>query len=478
MPPAAGHRPSLLRNPGARLGVRLLIAVVLTGVVTATAVSGAEQYVEREWDQVPTATIPAGVLAPEPEAPEEPVTFLLVGTDSRDFVETEQDAASFGDASVTTGLADAILIVRVDPDARSAFILSIPRDTWVTLPNGGEGRINEAFTDAQGGVGGLVQTITTTFGIPINHTLEIDFAGVRNIVDELGGVTLAFFTPMRDSFTGLLVEQTGNVHLDGEQALAFVRSRHAQFLIDGRWRSDPRSDLSRAERQQYFLRELARTAIDSGLDDPNRVGDLLNEAQDNLIISQDLDLDEAIGLLRVMRSVDPTDQERIETATLPVGDFVAPGGAQVLRWLPDDPATQAFLATLRGERNGSADVDPAAVALHVVDTTASPGLVDGVVAELTEDGFLPEVDTPRDVGDLLGDDAFPAPTETEIHYAPHRRFEAERVLDAMGGLGVLVRDEALKTELAGAQVLVVLRADAVDRFPANQGVPDTAATTG
>ena len=63
----------------------------------------------------------------------------------------------------------------------------------------------------------------------------------------------------------------GAVHLDGQQALAFVRSRHAQFLVDGRWRNDPRSDLSRAERQQYFLRELARTAIDSGLDDPDRV---------------------------------------------------------------------------------------------------------------------------------------------------------------------------------------------------------------
>jgi LCP family protein required for cell wall assembly len=473
MSSAAGRRPSLLRHPGTRLVVRLLIAVLLTGAVTATAVSGAEQYAQRSWDAIPVATIPEGVLAAEPEAPDEPLTFLLVGTDSRDFVESAEDQASFGDASVTTGLADAILVVRVDPEEKTAFILSIPRDTWVTLPDGREGRINEAYLDEQGGVGGLVQTISSTFGIAINHTLEINFEGVRNIVDELGGVSLAFFTPMRDFSTGLFVDATGTVHLDGDQALAFVRSRHAEFFIDGRWRNDPRSDLSRAERQQYFLRELARTAIDSGLDDPNRVSDLLELTQDNLTISADLDLDEAIGLLRVMRSVDPTDQDSIETATIPVDDFVAAGGAQVLRWLPDSPDTQAFLATLRGERTTPADIDPAATALHVVDTTASPGLVDGVVAELTEDGFVPQVDDTGDVDDLLGDDAFPAPTQTEIHYAPHRHLEAERVLDSMGGLGVLVRDEALAGELPGAQVLVVLRADAVDRFPTAAGVPST-----
>ena len=73
------------------------------------------------------------------------------------------------------------------------------------------------------------------------------------LVDGLGGITIEFEHPARDTESGLFVTETGPVELDGEQALAYVRSRHYEELIDGQWVEDPTADLGRMERQRTFL---------------------------------------------------------------------------------------------------------------------------------------------------------------------------------------------------------------------------------
>jgi LCP family protein required for cell wall assembly len=456
-----------VRHATVRLGLRLVGAIALTGIVTAASVRTSVDYLERRVDRIERAPENlARELLPVPDDPEDPVTYLLVGSDCRDCLAPGQEE-SFGSAEQEVGQrADAILLVRVDPSARRSFILSIPRDTWVELPDGREGRINAAY-DGADGITHLVDTITRTFGVTPNHTVEIDFDDVRRVVDEIGGVNLYFDKPMRDRVSSFDVFdpatfEAGVYLLNGDQSLAFVRSRHTEIYEHGRWEDNGRDapDLHRAERQQYFLRELARAVINRGLDDPGEVDSMLDLADDGgVVLSGDVDLEQVVRLMRVMRGVDPSDQDTIETATLPVDPFTAPGGAAALRWRPDDPDTLAYLAAIRGDRTSSEDVQPADVRLALSDLSTD-GSGDALAFALGASGFpAPRRVDGDDLGPLADPPVFrPAQEGTEIRYAPHRRYEAERVQSVLGDDVPLVRDERLRDELPGVEVLVIVRA--------------------
>jgi LCP family protein required for cell wall assembly len=455
-----------VRHATVRLGIRLIGAIAVTGVVTAASVRTSVEYLEREVDSIPRAPLPPGLLAPVPEDPGDPVTYLLVGSDCRGCL-GEGQVDEFGDPAQEVGQrADAILLVRVDPQERRGFILSIPRDTWVVLPSGREGRINAAY-DSPTGITDLVTTIEQTFGVLPNHTVELDFDDVRRVVDEVGGVSIYFDVPMQDCRSGLAIPidgfEPGTRVLGGDEALAFVRSRCPSYYRDGEWEPEGQDapDLHRAERQQYFLRELARAVVDHGLDSPGEVSGMLDLAHDGgVTLSADVDLQEVVALMRVMRGVDPSDADTIETATIPVEPFTAPGGAAALRWLPDDPDTIAYLAALRGERSSADDVDVAAVRVALGDL-AGDGSADAAAGALTAAGFSPPAAVPSSRLEVLADPPpfRPAQPGTEIRYAPHRRYEAERVLAALGGDVPLVRDERLRAELPGTQVLVIVRTE-------------------
>ncbi len=93
-------------------------------------------------------------------------------------------------------------------------------------------------------------------------------------MSAIGTVSLFFPTPARDKKTGLNVAEAGCQNLDGEQALAYVRSRYYEYLDKGRWKSDPTSDLGRIQRQQYFLRSIARQA--AAVKNPLRIPKILD----------------------------------------------------------------------------------------------------------------------------------------------------------------------------------------------------------
>jgi LCP family protein required for cell wall assembly len=129
-------------------------------------------------------------------------------------------------------------------------MLSIPRDLKASIPGHGTNRVNAAYV--LGGPDLLVQTIQSETGIPIHHYVEIDFAGVGAIVDSLGGVTLDFAYPGRDSKSGFTID-AGRHTLNGEQAVAYARSRHYQIFKNGEWTSTSGGDISRTGRQQEIL---------------------------------------------------------------------------------------------------------------------------------------------------------------------------------------------------------------------------------
>ncbi len=182
------------------------------------------------------------------EASGEHLTFLIVGSDSRAGLD---DLTNFGDFGGARG--DVVMLVRLDPDTSTAQMLSIPRDLYVDIPGSGKGKINAAYTI--GGPSHLVETIKTNLGVEINHYVEIDFLGFQALVDEVGGIELAFPYDARDLKSGLDVD-AGTQILDGAQALAYARSRSYQERQNGSWVSVDANDIGRTARQQEVIRAI------------------------------------------------------------------------------------------------------------------------------------------------------------------------------------------------------------------------------
>ena len=176
-----------------------------------------------------------------PKSPSgKPVNILLIGSDRRD------DARDAGDK----GRSDTMLLLRLDPQARTISMLSLPRDLYVDIPGYMKDRVNTAYTI--GGptlVGKMFQQLT---GLPVNHYIDINFVGFVNIVDKLGGIYVdvdrRYYTPLGAGFMDINL-QPGYQRLNGHQAIRFVRFRH-----------DVGSDFNRMVRQQIFLHEVERQA--------------------------------------------------------------------------------------------------------------------------------------------------------------------------------------------------------------------------
>ena len=191
-------------------------------------------------------------LADLPAELSDPRTFLLVGSDSRENL--PEDWVGYGNYGGQR--ADVIILVQVLPDEGGVQMLSIPRDTKVTI-DGTTNRINAFFGE---GAGQIVEAVSQFAQVPIHHYLEVDFAGFAGIVDAVGGIEMNFPYAARDSKSKLDVP-AGTQVLDGRTALAYARSRHYQEFRNGEWVYVDANDLGRTRRQQEVLMALL-TQID------------------------------------------------------------------------------------------------------------------------------------------------------------------------------------------------------------------------
>ncbi len=157
--------------------------------------------------------------------------------------------------------SDVLMLVTADSRNPRLALLSIPRDLYVEVPGYGQTRINAAHfwgeqVAAGGGAALAMRTVVETFGVPVDHYVRVDFDGFRSIVDAAGGIDVVVEDPIVDDAyptedygTTRIEIPSGPQHLDGEQALQFVRSRHGA------------SDFERAERQQQVIMALARKLV-------------------------------------------------------------------------------------------------------------------------------------------------------------------------------------------------------------------------
>ena len=169
-------------------------------------------YASSKFDEIERVPV-ASVLSP---AGGGGTNYLLVGSDSREAVAE----AGAGDPNIQPGgeapggqRSDTMLVLRTTSEG--AQLLSIPRDLFVTLPGGSEGRINGAFND---GPVALIQTIQDNLDIPIHRYVEVDFVTFSGLVDALGGITLGADVipcPAFDDHSGLPPIAAGPVTIDG-----------------------------------------------------------------------------------------------------------------------------------------------------------------------------------------------------------------------------------------------------------------------
>jgi len=231
------------------------------------------------------------------------LTFLVVGSDTRAGLD---DLDNFGRAGGARG--DVVMLVRVDSSG-SAQMLSIPRDLRVEIPGHGTNKINAAY--AFGGPSLMVETIKTNLNVNVNHYVEIDFVGFQAIVDEVGGIEVSFPNPARDAKSGLDVP-AGDQTLNGEQALAFARSRSYEEQQNGSWVSVDANDIGRTQRQQAVIKALV-----SRLKSPSSVaeaGDVASALSEHMTIDASLADSSPASLLWDFRSIITGS---IDGATLP-----------------------------------------------------------------------------------------------------------------------------------------------------------------
>jgi LCP family protein required for cell wall assembly len=389
------------RTWGQRLAIAFGCLATLGLLVSATGLG----YLLRKYERLQRVEL--GDVLDETTSSDEPENFLLVGID---------DASDLpGDDSVRVGRdptdkrSDTIMILRTDPATGRAALLSLPRDLYVDLADGGQGRINLAFR--RGGARQLIRTIDQNFGIKINHYVQVDFASFRGLVDAIGGVPVPVQRPARDSETGLEVLEAGCHTLGPVQALAYVRSRHYEELIDGEWEEDLRSDFGRIDRQQDFIRRALSRAIDRGARNPGTLNQLIDVALDGVAVDRRLTADDIADLGARFRSFDP---ESLVTYSLDGTPDVV-GGAEILR-LVDGPETEEILDIFRG--GGGDELEPESVRVTVHNGTGAPRQGTLAAEELAEVGFVASVSA-----DELGAGA----AGTIVRHPPGQEDEADLV---------------------------------------------------
>src|SRR5215216_1313435 len=289
---------------------------------------------------------------------QETVNFLLIGSDRR-------PGGSFR--------TDTMVIAILRPNEGQVSLISIPRDLWVFIPEWQNQRINTAYQHGVsvgypgGGPGLLRDTIQYNLGIRIDHTAMVEFDGFRQIVDTLGGVDVPVacpytdwrlidpsYDPNNENNWFLYTAEPGLIHMDGDLALWYARSRQKS------------SDFDRGRRQQELLRAIFSQGLQAGT--LSRIPELYNDLKDT--VDTDLNLVDLLQLSLYAPKMTNADIHSYYIRPPYVTSWITEGGAYVL--LPNEDALHQMLTEALSPSPRTAERQ--AITVDVMNGTTIPGL--------------------------------------------------------------------------------------------------------
>lgn len=214
-------------------------------------------------------------------------------------------------------LTDSIMVVSLDKDDKTGYMLSVPRDLYVDIPDYGNAKINEAYQAgerqgfsekgyANGGAGLLQKVVADNFKISLDYYLIVNYTAVKEITDSLGGITVDVKSPderglydpnFKPEEGGPLKLANGPQEIDGQTALRLTRARGSTFGSYG----FPQSDFNRTQNQQLVFAAIKRELTPKLLIDPRKNKPIFDAVGNN--IKTNLSLNEVIPVYRLFNSV-------------------------------------------------------------------------------------------------------------------------------------------------------------------------------
>ena len=289
---------------------------------------------------------------------QETVNFLLIGSDRR--------------STAGSTRTDTMVVAILRPNEGQVSLISIPRDLWVSIPGFENNRINTAYQlgissgYAGGGPGLLKDTILYNLGIRIDHTAMVDFSSFSQIVDTLGGVDVPVscaytdwrlidpsYDPYNENNWHLYTTGPGLIHMDGDLALWYARSRQKS------------SDFDRGRRQQEVLRALFSQALQAGT--LARIPELYNDLSST--VETDLGIADLLQLAVYAPKMTNADIRSYYIRPPLVSSWITDAGAYVL--LPNEAALQQMLTEALSPSTKTPEKQ--AVIIDVMNGTSIPG---------------------------------------------------------------------------------------------------------
>ncbi|GGV38196.1 LCP family protein [Streptomyces spectabilis] len=290
--PQAPPRPKPPVNWKKRITWGLVTFLALLIVVSVSTYFWADSKLKREVDLSKVIERPAGGKG---------TNYLIVGSDSRAGM-SDEEKKKLHTGSAAGKRTDSMMILHVADDGGNTMI-SLPRDSNVTIPSfkgaesgklypatGRQTKLNAAY--AEDGPELLVRTVEANTGLRIDHYAEIGFGGFAKIVDSVGGVEMDIPKAFKDKWSGADFK-AGKQKLSGQEALAFVRTRHAFG-----------SDLERTKNQQKFLSALAHQVATPGtVMNPFKLYPTMGAGLDTLVVDKDMGLFDVASMFWAMKGV-------------------------------------------------------------------------------------------------------------------------------------------------------------------------------
>ena len=269
-----------------------------------------------------------------------PVNILVAGIDTRGGLTRHEEIELHVGNSISSN-SDTLMLVHIPASHDSVQVVSLPRDSWVSIPGHGMNKINAAI-----GLGGpklMVSTVEAATGLVINDYIEVNFLGFVKVIDALGGVNICLPFAVDDAYSGLHLS-AGRHQVDGITALEFARDRH----------SFAASDLARIDDQQQLMATVLSKAISTGtMSDPFKLRSVISSVTSAIQVDQGFNL---TSLASQLSGIRPQD---VAFTTVPLANlnYQTPTGESAVSW--DSTAASQLFAQIRADQRPAAVAPPA-----------------------------------------------------------------------------------------------------------------------